>query len=38
MSIEKAKCKIHPMPHERAVDIDTEIDFKIVQFLMNHSI
>ena len=33
----KAKCKIHPMPRERAVDIDTEIDFKIVEFLMNHS-
>lgn len=33
----KAKCKIYPMPRERAVDIDTEIDFKIVEFLMNHS-
>jgi N-acylneuraminate cytidylyltransferase/CMP-N,N'-diacetyllegionaminic acid synthase len=32
----KAKCKIYPMPRERAVDIDTEIDFKIVEFLMNH--
>ncbi len=32
----KAKCKIYPMPRERAVDIDTDIDFKIVEFLMNH--
>lgn len=31
----KAKCKIYPIPRERAVDIDTEIDFKIVEFLMN---
>jgi CMP-N,N'-diacetyllegionaminic acid synthase len=30
----KAKCKIHPIPRERAVDIDTEIDFKIVEFLI----
>lgn len=33
----KAKCKIYPIPRERAVDIDTEMDFKIVEFLMNHS-
>ncbi|MCW3113591.1 MAG: N-acylneuraminate cytidylyltransferase [Segetibacter sp.] len=32
----KAKCKIYPMPRERAVDIDTEIDFRIVEFLMNY--
>jgi CMP-N,N'-diacetyllegionaminic acid synthase len=32
----KAKCKIHPIPRDRAVDIDTEIDFKIVEFLMNY--
>ncbi len=32
----KAKCKIYSMPRERAVDIDTEIDFKIVEFLMLH--
>ena len=31
----KARCKIHPIPRERAVDIDTELDFKIVEFLMN---
>lgn len=30
----KAKCKIYPIPRERAVDIDTEIDFRIVEFLM----
>jgi CMP-N,N'-diacetyllegionaminic acid synthase len=33
----KAKCMIHPIPRERAVDIDTEIDFKIVEFLMDYS-
>jgi len=32
----KAKCKIYPMPRERAVDIDTSIDFRIVEFLMNN--
>ncbi|MCW3106785.1 MAG: Acylneuraminate cytidylyltransferase [Segetibacter sp.] len=32
----KARCKIHPIPRERAVDIDTEIDFKIVEFLMDY--
>lgn len=32
----KAKCKIYPIPRERAVDIDTEIDFKIVEFLMDN--
>ena len=32
----KAKCKIYPMLRERAVDIDTNIDFKIVEFLMNN--
>ena len=31
----QARCKIHPIPRERAVDIDTELDFKIVEFLMN---
>ena len=33
----RAKCKIFPMPRERAVDIDTEIDFKIVEFLMDYT-
>lgn len=32
----KAKCKIFPIPRERAIDIDTEIDFKIVEFLMRN--
>ena len=32
----KAKCRIHPIPRERAIDIDTEIDFKIVEFLMEN--
>lgn len=30
----QAKCKIYPIPRERAVDIDTEIDFDIVEFLI----
>ncbi|HEY6979114.1 MAG TPA: acylneuraminate cytidylyltransferase family protein [Chitinophagaceae bacterium] len=29
-----AKCKIYPIPRSRAVDIDTELDFKMVEFLM----
>jgi CMP-N,N'-diacetyllegionaminic acid synthase len=29
-----AVCKIYPMPKERALDIDNEIDFKIIEFLM----
>lgn len=33
----QARCKIHPIPRERAVDIDTEIDFKIVEFLMDYT-
>lgn len=32
----KAKCKIHPIARERAIDIDTETDFKIVEFLMDY--
>jgi len=31
----RAKCKIYPMPRERAIDIDTPIDFRIVEMLMN---
>ncbi len=31
----KAKCKIYPIPRQRAVDIDTEIDFSIVEFLID---
>ena len=33
----KARCKIHPMPRERAVDIDTDIDFKMIEFLMEYN-
>lgn len=33
----KAKCKIYPIPRERAIDIDTEIDFSIVEYLMKHT-
>jgi N-acylneuraminate cytidylyltransferase/CMP-N,N'-diacetyllegionaminic acid synthase len=29
----KAPCKIYPMPKERALDIDTETDFKFIEFL-----
>jgi len=32
----QAKCKIYPIPRERAIDIDTEIDFTIVEFLIDH--
>jgi CMP-N-acetylneuraminic acid synthetase len=28
---------IYEIPRERAVDIDTETDFKIAEFLMNYS-
>ena len=31
----EATCKIYPIPRERAVDIDTEFDYKMVEFLMN---
>jgi CMP-N,N'-diacetyllegionaminic acid synthase len=31
----EAKCMISEMPRERAVDIDTELDFKLIEFLMN---
>lgn len=30
-----AICKIYPIPRHRAIDIDTEIDFDIVEFLIN---
>ncbi len=32
----KARCKIFPIPRERAIDIDTEVDFSIVEFLIDH--
>ena len=31
----EAKCKVYPIPRIRAIDIDTEMDFKIVEFLMS---
>ena len=31
----KAKCKIYPIPRQRAIDIDTEVDFSIVEFLID---
>jgi len=30
----KAKCKIYLMPRARAIDVDTELDFRLVEFLM----
>ena len=30
-----AKCKLYIMPRNRAIDIDTEFDFKLVEFLMH---
>lgn len=33
----KARCKIYQMPRERAVDIDTELDFKLVEFLIEYA-
>lgn len=32
----KARCKVFPIPRERAIDIDTETDFKIIEFLMDY--
>jgi CMP-N,N'-diacetyllegionaminic acid synthase len=31
----QAKCLISEMPRERAIDIDTEFDFKLIEFIMN---
>lgn len=31
----KAPCRIYPMPRERAIDIDSALDFELVEFLMN---
>lgn len=30
----QAKCQIHPMPRNRAIDIDTEFDFELVDYVM----
>lgn len=32
----KASCSIYPIPRELAIDIDTELDFRFVEFLMNN--
>jgi CMP-N,N'-diacetyllegionaminic acid synthase len=31
----QAKCQISEMPRERAIDIDTEFEFKLIEFIMN---
>lgn len=31
----QAKCMISEMPRERAIDIDTEFDFKLIEFIIN---
>ena len=31
----KANCIISEMPRERAIDIDTEFDFKLIEFILN---
>jgi CMP-N,N'-diacetyllegionaminic acid synthase len=31
----QAKCLISEMPRERAIDIDTEFEFKLIEFIMN---
>lgn len=31
----KAKCLISPMPRDRAIDIDTEFDFSLVEFILS---
>lgn len=33
----KANCLISPMPRERAVDIDTEFDFSLVEFILSRN-
>tara|TARA_B110000503_G_C7152621_1_gene415873 strand:- start:1773 stop:2471 length:699 start_codon:yes stop_codon:yes gene_type:complete len=32
-----ATCKIYPIPRELAIDIDTELDFKLVEFLIQNT-
>ena len=31
----KAKCLISPMPRERAIDIDSQLDFQLIEFILN---
>ena len=33
----QTRCKVFPMPRERAIDVDSELDFRIVECLMNDS-
>ncbi len=33
----KAKCMIYSIPKERAIDVDTETDYQLVEFLMEHN-
>lgn len=32
----KARCLISPMPRSRAIDIDSEFDFQLVEFILNN--
>ena len=32
----KAKCLISPMPRERAIDIDSEFDFQLIEFILQN--
>ena len=32
-----ANCKIYPIPRELAIDIDTELDFKLIEFLIQNT-
>ncbi len=32
-----AKCLLYPIPRERAIDIDTEFDFKLVEFILQEN-
>lgn len=34
----KAKCLISPMPRERAIDIDSEFDFQLIEFILQKKI